>query len=211
MTGGTAMTGGSAGGPPAPAWREASEAPCYDRLVSLVPGINEVLIPESRIRERVAALGRRIAHDYEGLEPLVVGVLRGAAIFHADLIRCLDPRIRIDFIAVSSYGSATRSSGEVQLVKDLETGVHDSDLILVEDIVDTGLTLDYLVRLLESRRPRSLRVCSLLSKPARRVVSTRIDYLGFEIPDRFVVGYGLDLDQRFRNLPFLGIPDGLSG
>jgi hypoxanthine phosphoribosyltransferase len=175
--------------------------------VSVIPGISEVLITESRIRERVADLGGRIARDYRGMEPVVVGVLRGAAIFHADLIRCLDPRIRIDFIAVSSYGSASRSSGEVQLMKDLETGVHGCDLILVEDIVDTGLTLDYLVRLLESRRPRSLRVCSLLSKPVRRVVSSRIDYLGFEIPDRFVVGYGLDLDQRFRNLPFLGIPE----
>ncbi len=190
-----------------PASHKPSGATCYDHGVSVIPGINEVLITESRIRERVADLGGRIARDYRGMEPVVVGVLRGAAIFHADLIRCLDPRIRIDFIAVSSYGSASRSSGEVQLMKDLETGVHGCDLILVEDIVDTGLTLDYLVRLLESRRPRSLRVCSLLSKPDRRVVSSRIDYLGFEIPDRFVVGYGLDLDQRFRNLPFLGIPE----
>ena len=137
---------------------------------------------------------------------LVVGVLRGAAIFHADLIRCLHPSIRIDFIAVSSYGPSTQTSGEVKLVKDLETSVGGTDLLLVEDIVDTGLTLDYLLRLLRSRNPRSLKVCSLLSKPSRRQVEVDIDYLGFEIPDRFVVGYGLDLDQRYRNLPFIGIP-----
>ena len=169
--------------------------------------IEEILFTRAEIQSRVEQLGRRIAEDYADLEPLVVGVLRGAAIFHADLVRCLSPSIRIDFIAVSSYGSTTRTSGEVKLIKDLETGVGGTDLLLVEDIVDTGLTLDYLMRLLRSRNPRSLRVCSLLSKPARRKVDVDIDYLGFEIPDRFVVGYGLDLDQRYRNLPFIAIPN----
>ncbi len=169
-----------------------------------LPVISEVVISEAEIRRRVGELGARISTDYRDREPLVVAVLRGAAIFHADLIRRLEPKIRIDFIAVSSYGAETRSSGDVKLVKDLESSVHDTDLILVEDIVDTGLTLDYLVRQLESRRPRSLKVCSLLSKADRREVPVRIDYLGFEIPDRFVVGYGLDLDQRFRNLPYIG-------
>ena len=169
--------------------------------------IEEILFTRAEIQSRVEQLGRLIAEDYADLEPLVVGVLRGAAIFHADLVRCLSPSIRIDFIAVSSYGSTTRTSGEVKLIKDLETGVGGTDLLLVEDIVDTGLTLDYLMRLLRSRNPRSLRVCSLLSKPARRKVDVDIDYLGFEIPDRFVVGYGLDLDQRYRNLPFIAIPN----
>ncbi|MFZ0430638.1 MAG: hypoxanthine phosphoribosyltransferase [Acidobacteriota bacterium] len=173
------------------------------------PAITETVLSERQIQRRVDELGARISADYQGREPLVVAVLRGAAIFHADLIRRLEPHISIDFIAVSSYGAETQSSGEVKLIKDLESGVHDTDLILVEDIVDTGLTLDYLVRLLQSRRPRSLRVCSLLSKPSRRQVPARIDYLGFEIPDRFVVGYGLDLNQRFRNLPYIGAVDGI--
>ena len=173
------------------------------------PRVSEIVLSEEKIRRRVDELGAEISRDFRGREPLVVAVLRGAAIFHADLIRRLEPRIRIDFIAVSSYGEETESSGEVRLVKDLEISVHDSDLILVEDIVDTGLTLDYLVRILSSRRPRSLKVCSLLSKPTRREIPVVIDYLGFEIPDRFVVGYGLDLNQRFRNLPFIGTVDGV--
>lgn len=174
-----------------------------------LPVISEVVVSESEIRRRVGEIGAQISADYRDREPLVVAVLRGAAIFHADLIRRLEPHIRIDFIAVSSYGQETMSSGEVKLVKDLETSVHDTDLILVEDIVDTGLTLDYLARLFESRRPRSLKVCSLLSKADRRRLPVRIDYLGFEIPDRFVVGYGLDFDQRFRNLPYIGALDGV--
>ena len=141
--------------------------------------------------------------DYEGESPLFVCVLRGAAIFHADLIRNTNLNLFVDFLSAYSYGESTESSGEVQLIKDLESSIHGRDVILVEDIVDTGLTLDYLLRNLGSRRPRSLKVCSLLSKPARRKVSVEIDYLGFEIPDQFVVGYGLDHNQRFRNLPFI--------
>jgi hypoxanthine phosphoribosyltransferase len=175
-------------------------------LVAAIGEIQEILFTENQIRRCVEQLGRQIEMDYQGRELLVVGVLRGAAIFHADLIRCLNPSIRIDFIAVSSYGPSTQTSGEVKLIKDLETSVGGTDLLLVEDIVDTGLTLDYLLRLLRSRNPRSLKVCSLLSKPSRRQVEVDIDYLGFEIPDRFVVGYGLDLDQKYRNLPFIAIP-----
>ncbi len=176
----------------------------------MVEGIAEVLIDEERIRRRVHELGRRIADDYRDREPLVIGVLRGAVVFHADLIRHLDPRIRIDFIAVASYGAATATSGEVKLLKDLESGIQGEHVILVEDIVDTGLTLDYLLRLLRSRQPASLSVASLLSKPSRRRVEVPVNYLGFEIPDRFVVGYGLDYRQRFRNLPFIGVPGGIS-
>lgn len=181
---------------------------CYAPAVD--SGISEILIGEHKIRQRVHELGRQIAEDYRDREPLVIGVLRGAVVFHADLIRRLDPRIRIDFIAVSSYGAATATSGEVKLTKDLEAGIQGEHVILVEDIVDTGLTLDYLIRLLGSRKPASLAVASLLSKPARRRIEVPVDYLGFEIPDRFVVGYGLDYQQRYRNLPFIGVPDGLN-
>jgi hypoxanthine phosphoribosyltransferase len=176
----------------------------------VIRGISEILIDEQRICRRVHELGSRISRDYRGREPLVVGVLRGAVVFHADLIRRLDPGIRIDFIAVSSYGAATSTSGEVKLTKDVESGIQGEDVILVEDIVDTGLTLDYLLRLLGSRKPASLTVASLLSKPSRRRVQVPVDYLGFEIPDRFVVGYGLDYRQRFRNLPVIGVPDEIS-
>jgi hypoxanthine phosphoribosyltransferase len=167
--------------------------------------IEKVLIDEGQIQARVAQLGHVIANDYRGKSPLLVCVLRGAAIFHADLIRNIELNLVVDFISVFSYGSSTKSSGDVQLIKDLETSVHGREVVLVEDIVDTGLTLDYLLRNLQSRRPSSIRVCSLLSKPARRKVSVPVDYLGFEIPDQFVVGYGLDYDQKFRNLPFLAL------
>lgn len=176
----------------------------------MIAGISEVLLDEAAIRNRVGELGRQIALDYRGREPVVIGVLRGAVVFMADLIRYLEPRIRIDFIAVSSYGAATTSSGEVKLTKDLESGILGEHVILVEDIVDTGLTLDYLLRLLHSRKPASLAVASLLSKPSRRRIEVPVDYLGFEIPDRFVVGYGLDYRQHFRNLPVIGIPDDIN-
>lgn len=167
--------------------------------------IEKVLIKEAEIQQRVAELGAAIDREYEGKSPIFVCVLRGAAIFHADLIRRIELSLMVDFISVFSYGSTTESSGEVQLIKDLESGVQGKDVVLVEDIVDTGLTLDYLLRNIHSRRPQSVKVCSLLSKPARRKVSVPIDYLGFEIPDYFVVGYGLDHDQKFRNLPFLAL------
>lgn len=167
--------------------------------------IAEVLIPEEEIQRRVKELGEELTCDYQGRSPLFVCVLRGAVIFHADLIRSVDLNVTIDFISVSSYGSATESSGEVQLIKDLGSSIKGVDVLLVEDIIDTGLTLNYLLRNLESRQPASLKVCSLLSKPSRRKIEVAGDYIGFEIPDRFVVGYGLDFDQRYRNIPFIGV------
>ena len=165
----------------------------------------EILLTQRQIRRRVGEMGAQITRDYAGRVPLFVGILRGAAIFHADLIRHVDLKVQIDFISVSSYGAATKTSGQVQLIKDLESSIEGMDVILVEDIIDTGLTVNYLLRNLESRGPTSLRVCTLLSKPSRRQVDVPMDYVGFEIPDRFVVGYGLDFDQKYRNLPFIGV------
>ncbi len=170
-------------------------------------GISRVLFNQEQIAQRVAEMGRQIATDLSGEEPLFVCILRGAAIFHADLVRAVNLNLKIDFISVSSYGAATASSGQVQLLKDLESSIEKQHVVLVEDIVDTGLTATYLLRNLASRSPRSVRFCSLLSKPARREVEIEPDYLGFEIPDEFVVGYGLDFNQQFRNLPFIGVFD----
>ncbi|HXK58453.1 MAG TPA: hypoxanthine phosphoribosyltransferase [Acidobacteriota bacterium] len=167
--------------------------------------VPSVLIDTRRLRRRVRALGAEITRDYRDRNPLFVGVLRGAAVFLSDLIRHVDLKIEVDFIAMSSYGSATESTGQVQLLKDLESSIAGVDVILVEDIVDTGLTLNYLIGNLQSRNPASLRVCALLSKPSRRRLQVTIDYLGFEVPDRFVVGYGLDYNQQFRNLTYIGM------
>jgi len=167
--------------------------------------VEQILYDSRALRRRVLALGREITRDYRGRRPLLVGVLRGAAVFLADLIRTIDLPLQIDFISLSSYGTATASSGQVQLVKDLEMSIEGVDVILVEDIVDTGLTLNYLLGNLQSRNPASLRVCALLSKPARRKIEVPIHYLGFEVPDRFVVGYGLDFAGRYRQLAYIGI------
>ena len=167
--------------------------------------MEEILISREQIEEKVAQLAARISKDYQGLNPVVVGVMRGAAIFHADLIRKINLNLSIDYLSVSSYGNDTRSSGEVQLLKDLKTALEGKHVILVEDIVDTGLTLSFLERMLSAREPASLKVCSFLSKPDCRRVDVDIDYLGFEIPDRFVVGYGLDFRQMYRNLPFVAV------
>lgn len=170
--------------------------------------VEEILIHEEQIQLKVAELADRISEDYEGSCPVLVGVMRGAGVFHADLIRRISLNLTIDYISVNSYGDNTRSSGEVQLVKDLKTAIEGENVILVEDIVDTGLTLDFLVRMFSARKPASLKVCSFLSKPACRKIDVDIDYLGFEIPDRFVVGYGLDYRQNYRNLPFLAVLHG---
>ena len=174
-------------------------------MLERTPAVGRILIDKTRIADRVRNLGGEISRDYEGKQPLVVGILRGAVVFHADLIRHLELNLKIDFMSVASYGPATDSSGEVRLVKDLESSIFGLDVILVEDIVDTGLTLDYLLRNLKNRRPSSLRVCSLLSKPDRRRVEVTVDYQGFEVPDQFVVGYGLDFNQQFRNLPHVAL------
>lgn len=160
----------------------------------------KVLLSQDAIQARVVEMGRQIAADYVGLEPHLVGVLKGACTFMTDLCRAIDLPLTLDYIAVSSYGAATKSSGEVQLVKDLDRGLDGRDLIVVEDIVDTGLTLNYLLKVLRARGPRSLKVATLLSKPSRRLVETPLDYVGFTIEDHFVVGYGLDYNEKYRNL-----------
>jgi hypoxanthine phosphoribosyltransferase len=160
----------------------------------------KVLLSHDEIQARIAEMGREIARDYAGREPHLVGVLKGASLFLTDLARAVDLPLTLDFIAVSSYGAATKSSGEVRLVKDLDQGLDGRDLLVVEDIVDTGLTLNYLVNLLRARGPRSLKVAALLSKPSRRLVESPVDYVGFTIDDHFVVGYGLDFNERYRNL-----------
>ena len=160
----------------------------------------KVLLTHEAIQARVREMGVEIAKDYAGKEPHLVGVLKGAFAFMTDLCRSIELPLTLDFIAVSSYGATTKSTGEVQLVKDLDTGLDGRDLLVVEDIVDTGLTLNYLLKVLRARGPRSVKVAALLSKPSRRLVETPLDYVGFTIPDEFVVGYGLDHNQRYRNL-----------
>ncbi|HET7293030.1 MAG TPA: hypoxanthine phosphoribosyltransferase [Vicinamibacteria bacterium] len=161
----------------------------------------KVLLSRDAIRDRVLAMGRDISRDYAGREPHLVGVLKGACTFMTDLSRAIEIPITLDFIAVSSYGAATKTSGEVRLVKDLDQGLEGRDLIVIEDIVDTGLTLNYLLNVLRARGPRSLKVAALLSKPSRRLVEVQVDYVGFTIDDHFVVGYGLDYNERYRSLP----------
>jgi hypoxanthine phosphoribosyltransferase len=159
-----------------------------------------VLLSHDVIQARIAEMGREIARDYAGREPHLVGVLKGACTFLTDLARAVDLTLTLDFIAVSSYGAATKTSGEVKLVKDLDQGLDGRDLLVVEDIVDTGLTLNYLLNVLRARGPRTLKVVALLSKPSRRLVEIPVDYIGFTIDDHFVVGYGLDFNERYRNL-----------
>ena len=168
-----------------------------------------ILIREAQIESRVAQLGKQITSDFQEKVPLILAVLRGAAVFHSDLIRHIDLPLQVDFISVASY-AATESSGKVRIGGDLEGSIEGLDVILVEDVVDTGLTAQYLLTELSSRRPASLNTCALLSKPSRRTVEVPIDYLGFEIPDKFVVGYGLDHNQEFRNLPFIAALDGIT-
>ncbi len=167
----------------------------------------EVLIPEEKIADRVKELGKEITRDYEGKTVHLVCVLKGAYTFMADLARAIDVTVTLDFLAVSSYNEGTSTSGEVRLTKDLDSGLEGLDVIIVEDIADTGLTLRYLYNMLQRRGPKSLKIVALLSKPSRREVEVPVDYVGFEIPDRFVVGYGLDVDQKYRNLPYIAVVD----
>ena len=163
--------------------------------------IDEVLIDADRLQERLTELADEVDRDYEGRDVLLIGVLKGAFFVMADLARKLDVRTQVDFMACSSYGSATSSSGVVRILKDLDVDIEGRHVLIVEDIVDSGLTLDYLVKNLRSRRPASLEILSLLTKPARREVDLPIRYIGFEVPDVFVVGYGLDYAENFRGLP----------
>jgi hypoxanthine phosphoribosyltransferase len=165
----------------------------------------KVLLSRDAIRARIDELGAEIVRDYAGKQPHLVGVLKGACTFMTDLIRAIELPLTLDYIAVSSYGAATKSSGEVKLVKDLDQGLEGRDLLVVEDIVDTGLTLNYLLNVLRARGPRSVKVAALLSKPSRRLVEVAVDYVGFTIDDHFVVGYGLDYNEKYRNLKDLVI------
>jgi len=176
------------------------------RPVDLVNDIGEVLLTEEQIANRVAELGRKISVDYAGKNLTLVSVLKGSLPFMADLMRQISLPLRIDLMEVSSYGgTATESSGLVRIIKDLSASISGEDVLLVEDIIDTGLTLNYLVRYLRGKNPASLKICTLLDKPARRLVEIPVDYQGFEIPDQFVVGYGLDYSERYRNLRFVGV------
>jgi hypoxanthine phosphoribosyltransferase len=166
--------------------------------------IAEILVSEEAIQAKVAELGQHISDDYRGETLLLIGLLRGAIVFLSDLMRAIDIPVRLDFIGISSYGASTES-GAVRLVMDLETDIAGCHVLVVEDIVDTGKTLSYLVENLKARQPASLRVCALLDKPDRRQVPIHVDYVGFEIPDKFVVGYGLDFAEGYRNLPFVGV------
>lgn len=167
--------------------------------------LKEVLIDHLTIKKRVEELALKITEDYTDRKPHMIGILKGANVFHADLIRAIHLPVTVDFIAVSSYGNSSKTTGEVRILKDPDESLAGRDVILVEDIVDTGLTLNYLLEILRKREPSSLKVATLLSKPSRRQVDVPVDYIGFEIPDRFVVGYGLDYAQRYRNLPFLAV------
>lgn len=168
----------------------------------------ELLIPSEALQARVRELGEQITRDYASNPPLLVGVLKGSLVFLADLMRAIPLPVSYDFVAISSYGAETQSTGQVRLTKDLDSPIHDRHVLVVEDIYDTGLTLNYLLGQLRQRQPASLRVCTLLSKPARHRVAIELAYCGFEIPDRFVVGYGLDYAERYRNLPFIAALNG---
>jgi hypoxanthine phosphoribosyltransferase len=182
---------------------------------SLEQGVGEILIDEERLQARIHELGEELSADYAGREVLLVGVLKGAVFFMADLMRSLTIPCEIDFMAISSYGASTDSSGVVRILKDLDINIEGRHVLVVEDIVDSGLTLSYLMRNLESREPASLEVCALLTKPSRREIDVPVRYIGFEIPNKFVIGYGLDFAERYRNLPYVGVlhpelmPEGL--
>jgi hypoxanthine phosphoribosyltransferase len=165
----------------------------------------QVLVSEEALQAKVKELGARIAADYADKNPLIISVLKGATVFVADLIRAMDIHLGIDFIATSSYGDSDTSTGVVRILKDLETNIAGRHLIVVEDIVDTGRTLSYLLDILKARQPASIKLCVLLDKPERREVKVQADYVGFTIPDYFVVGYGLDFAEKYRNLPFVGV------
>ncbi len=176
------------------------------------PDIEKILISAAEIDDKIAQLGKQITEDYRDRDVLLVGVLKGAFMFMSDLARNIDLPIEFDFMAVSSYGSSTKSSGVVRILKDLDYEITGRDVLLVEDIIDSGLTISYLLRYLEARGPRSLEICSLFWKKGQQAVDMDVRYPGFEIPPVFVVGYGLDYDEKYRNLPYIGVlKDGLYG
>jgi len=165
--------------------------------------IGRVLLTAEQIHDRIRELGASVSEDYRGISFLVVGILKGAVVFLSDLVRHIDGQMEFDFIATSSYGRSMKTSGEVRILKDLEESIEGKHVLLVEDIIDTGLTLNYLVEVLKWRKPASLKICCFLDKPSRRLVPVQIDYCGFEIPEVFVIGYGLDYEGMYRNLPYV--------
>jgi hypoxanthine phosphoribosyltransferase len=171
----------------------------------LTAAVSEILIDEDTLQNRITDLGAEIGDDYRGRDLLLVGVLKGAVFFMADLMRRIEIPCEVDFMAISSYGAATDSSGVVRILKDLDTNIAGRDVLVVEDIVDSGLTLSYLMRNLGARKPATLEVCALLTKPERREIDVPVSYVGFEIPNRFVIGYGLDFAERYRNLPYVAV------
>jgi len=172
-----------------------------------VEPLGRILIDEQRTMKRVKELGEQITKDYQGCDLMVVGILKGAVIFLSDLIKEIKLPLKLDFMAVSSYGASTKTSGVVRILKDLDEEIEGKDVLIVEDIVDTGLTLHYLIANLRSRKPKSIKICCFLDKPSRRQVPVHVDYIGFDIPDEFVVGYGLDFAERYRNLPYVCVLD----
>ena len=168
-----------------------------------------VLIPEKDVEERITEMGRQISEEYKGRQVHLICVLKGGSFFMCELAKRITVPVSMDFMAVSSYGGGTESKGVVKIVKDLDESLEGKDVIVVEDIIDSGRTLSYLLELLKKRHPNSMRLCTLLDKPDRRVREVHVDYVGFEIPDEFVVGYGLDYAQKYRNLPYIGIVDGV--
>ena len=164
-----------------------------------------VLIPEDKVDERIAQLGAQISQDYAGRQVHLIGILKGSIFFICELAKRITVPVTMDFMSVSSYGSGTKSSGVVKLIKDLDEPINGKEVVVVEDIIDSGRTLSYLLKNLSDRNPASIRLCTLLDKPERRQVDVEVDYQGFRIPDEFVVGYGLDYDQRYRNLPYIGV------
>ena len=167
--------------------------------------IEKILFDEKTLNQRVTELGNQITKDYEGKELMVIGILKGSNIFTSDLVRKIDLPLQIDFMVVSSYGNATESTGVVRILKDLEQHVEGKHLLIVEDIIDSGLTLKYLKENLLTRNPESVKICTLLDKPARRKENVEVNYVGFEVPDEFIVGYGIDFAEKYRNLPYIGI------
>ena len=169
------------------------------------PDVDSILISEEQIKKRIQELAVKLDKEYEGKRPLMVSILKGSVMFYADLLRAMSIPVEMDFMAISSYGAGAKSSGEVKLIKDLDRKIEGRDVLIVEDIIDSGYTLSYLKRMLYSRKPASVKICALLDKYARRVVPIEADFKGFDIEDEFVIGYGLDYAERYRNLPYIGI------
>ncbi|PWK16330.1 hypoxanthine phosphoribosyltransferase [Tumebacillus permanentifrigoris] len=167
--------------------------------------VSEVLFTEQAVQDRIRELGAQITRDYEGKNPLIIGILKGATLFMSDLVKRIEIPVELDFMAVSSYGHSSESSGVVRIIKDLEQSIEGRDVIIVEDIIDTGLTLIYLKNLLQQRKAASVKLVTLLDKPDRHKVDITADYLGFTVPDHFIVGFGLDYAERYRNLPYIGV------